>query len=75
MYEFYYDYIKKKRQQKKRTTKQKGYSQNTLKLKDTLKLKMSMNILRAIKKGLILVIILPCQKNMMIQSGHWKSER
>ena len=66
MYEFHYDYIKKKRQQKEKTTNQ-GYSQNTLKLKDTLKLKMSMNILRTIKKGLILVIIPLCQKNMMIQ--------
>ena len=66
MYEFHYDYIKKKRQQKEKTTNQ-GYSQNTLKLKDTLKLKMSMNTLRTIKKGLILVIIPLCQKNMMIQ--------
>ena len=66
MYEFHYDYIKKKRQQKEKTTNQ-GYSQNTLKLKDTLKLKMSMNILRTIKKGLILVIIPLCQKNMMVQ--------
>ena len=66
MYEFHYDYIKKKRQQKEKTTNQ-GYSQNTLKLKDTLKLKMSMNILRTIKKRLILVIIPLCQKNMMIQ--------
>ena len=74
MYEFHYDYIKKKRQQKEKTTNQ-GYSQNTLKLKDTLKLKMSMNILRPIKKGLILVIIPLCQKNMMIQTSHWKNER
>ena len=62
MYEFHYDYIKM-------ITTQNSYSQKLTVLCIKLKPKMSMKILAAIKKCLILVIISLSQNTMMIQTN------
>ena len=64
MYEFHYDYIKKKYDNKSKLLFADTDSQYM-----KLKLKMYMKILAAIKKCLILVIILQSQNTMMIQTN------